>query len=288
MALAREGRLPEAWQAVCKRDAKSTTSRSDLLSGEEREAIREAILKRTRGTFTARAISRDTLHERFGEAVFPRDMLLLVAHLDVSSHPGAGIDVTPQLRLGGDKLVRWWRRDVWDLAAVEPPTPASIGSYNIGGALLDAVVAGLTLGAIDPQFRGQEDALPTVYPGRPSTGTPLQQDVLFQLMADSDHCSSVHMARLGHPCDAFYVMATGKPTYPDVTPVPLDDALDAPPGDALLLRVEHQADRYLESSCNLGYTLVLPLPAGPDVASRVNALFAKGPAELGAPSRGGR
>lgn len=289
IALAREGRVPEAWAAVCNRETEDGKSREELLSREERAELREMIMRRTRGTLTARALSRDALHERVGETVFPRDMVLLVAHLDVSAHPGAGIDITPQLRLGSETRVRWWNRDVWALAGVEPPQPASIGSYNLGGALVDAVVAGLTLGAIDPQLRGQKDALPTVYPGSPGTGTPLQQDVLYQLIDDSGHCSSAHTARLGHPCDAFYVMASGTPVYPDVVPVPLDDVpAAAPAGDALLLRVEHKADRYLESSCSLGYTIVVPLPPGPDAASRINAVFARGPVELGAPREGGR
>ncbi len=286
--LAREGRLPEAWRAACKREPEDHAAPGQLLSREERALLRPMLLARTHGSFTARAISQSTLHQRLGEKVFPRDMLLLVTHLDVSAHPGAGIHITPRLVIGGAPLVEWGGRDAWRLAEVEPPQAASLGSYNLAGALLDAVVAGVTLGAVDPEWRGQKDVLPTISAGSPGTGTPLQRAVLFQLMVNDRHCSIVHLGRIGRPCDAFYLLATGKPQQPEYVPVLLDDASAPPTEDALVLHVGHSADRYSDAYCSLGYTIVLPLPEGPDVASRINALFARGPVELGGPARSPR
>lgn len=201
---------------------------------------------------------------------------------------GTGIDVSPRLVLGGVPQLSYARRDIWTLAQVEPPRPASLGSYNLAGALLDAVVAGLTLGAVDLEARGTKDVLPTLSPPEPGTGTPLQEDVLFQLMDQEDHCSSIHPAQLGRPCDAFVVLASGKPDGPDYAPVTVDDAPPKVDRDALILRVEHQDDRVLDAGCTLGYELVLPLPEGPDVESRVAALFARGPVPLGGKKGGAR
>ena len=284
-ALVREGRVDEAWREVCQREPEDGPSPDMLLFPEERAAFREALGARTRGTLSARALSRETLNERFGEPVFPRDMVILVTHLDVTTHPGAGIDVTPRLVLGGVPSVHWGRRDTWRLAAVEPPEPASFGSYNLAGALLDAVVAGLTLGGVDLELRGQKAVLPDISPGRAGTGTPVQEDVLFQLMDEEDQCSSIHPGRFGQPCDAFFVLASGTPANPDYDPVRIDDGPVVPPRDALILRVEHVSDRVSDAGCSLGYDVVLPLPDGPDVAARINALFAAGPVDL-APSPG--
>lgn len=277
----REGRLPEAWREVCARDPEDGPSPENLLFPEERQAFRAALWAETRATFTARVLSREALHGRLGGAVFPRDVFLLAFHLEASAHVGSGVDVSPRLVLGGVTQESHAGRDIWTLAQVEPPVGPSLGSYNLAGALLDAVVAGLTLGTVDLEARGTKEVLPSVSPGVPGTGTPLQEDVLFQLMDQEGHCSIIHPAQLGRPCDGFVVLASGKPDDPDYEPLSLEQA-PAPTGqDALILRVDHQDDRVLDSGCSLSYDIVLPLPAGQDVESRVAALFARGPVSLG-------
>jgi hypothetical protein len=279
--LVREGRLPEAWREVCGREPEDGPSPENLLFPEERRAFREALWAATEARLSASVLSRQALHERLGGAVFPRDAFLLVFHLEASSHVGTGIDVSPRLVLGGVTHESYSRRDLWTLANVEPPRPASFGSYNLAGALLDAVVAGLTLGTVDLEARGTKELLPSVSPGEPGTGTPLQEDVLFQLMDQEAQCSIIHPAQLGRPCDAFVVLASGKPDDPDYEPVSVDDAPTKSAEDALIVRVEHQDDRVSDAGCSLAYELVFPLPEGPDVESRVAALFARGPVSLG-------
>ncbi len=283
--LADEGRLPEAWREVCERDHdQNGASRDTLLSDEEQRALRERIAEGTRGTIIARAIPSNALHARLGEKIFPREMAILVMHLDVTSHPGRGVMVTPTLVLHGERQVPWELRATWTLAGIEPPVPENFGSYDIAGAFLDAVVAGLTLGAVDMKLRGTDDVLPTINPGRPGTGTPLQEDVLFELMYRQEECSTIHPARLGAPCDAVLVLASGSPEGPSPEPVLVAKTPEIQGQDALVLRVEHLPDRVSDAGCYLGYDIVLPLAEGPDLATRVDALFAKGPVDIGPPA----
>ncbi|EYF03097.1 Hypothetical protein CAP_6211 [Chondromyces apiculatus DSM 436] len=318
--LVRDGQLDEAWLAACEREhsADRGARSEEVLDDDERQALRQALLSRTNATLTGRALGREAMHARLGHEVFPTDVTLLQLRLETSAHAGAGLRPEARLRAGDRLWSAWEERDLWKLARVEPPTSGGIaGGYNLLGALADAVVAGLTLGAVDPQLRGTEKVLPDIVPGRPGTGTPLQQETLTVLSVREGECSIIQPARLGEPCEAVTILAPEPAPSDPFDPLSLDPlsldplsldplSLDPrprpfpaasapsstapaptplPPDDALLVRLVFEPDRRLERGCNLGTEVALPLPPGPDLAARVHALFASGPLDLIAAAR---
>jgi hypothetical protein len=291
--LVQKGRLAEAWRDVCERHADASAKRHELLSRDERMVFRREVEGRTRGTFSARALSRQSLHRRLGGTVFPKEVVLLITHVDVNAYPGAGILVTPWIVTQGETL-----REVelyagtWRFSGLERPEPAydpSVKPYSTPGLWADLIIAALTVGTIDPKFRGQKTLISSGSPASPGTGTDLQQQTLYQLNNASDDTEAFYGAnrhrwpiQLGEANDSFYLLGAVPKSVEEGT-----RTLDTEPvperKDLLILRIQQLPDRVSNAWCHLSYDMVIPLPEGPDLATRVNAIFANGSVSLGAP-----
>lgn len=301
LSLVGENRLPEAWRAACElrsdaaREQRSGSGQdSDGLDATERVAIRQAVMSQTRGTFVARALSREALHRRLGGPVFATDLLLLMTHSELTSYPGSGVTVTPRFVVRG-RLFRGQTAgtDSWKLAGIERPTEGygpSLKPFNKLGAVADLFIAGVTLGMMDANLRGQKDVIEPGKPGTPGTGTDLQQQALFQI--ENAESATKNYERLYggggpgsliEPYDVIYLVHEQRERpHPHQDALSLDATPPQPAQDSLILRLRHTADRVSNAWCNFEYDLVVPLPAGDDLASRINSLFAKGPIALGA------
>lgn len=86
--LIQQGHLTKAWRDVCERD--SVNGQRAELTNEERIAFRQALEKRTRGAFHARTLSRQSIHQRLGGNVFPKEVILLITHVEAFAYPGRG------------------------------------------------------------------------------------------------------------------------------------------------------------------------------------------------------
>lgn len=288
-SLARQDPLPGAWRDACAVRAESASLEAEKLDEERRRLLRSALAAQTAATFSARALSREALHRRLGGAVFPREVVLLVTHLEVSAHPGSRVVVTPRLVVAGQRLAPLGTDlETWSFVGIERPRPGygpSLKRFSAPGAIVDVLVGGITVGMLDLNLRGQKDLIDPGSPGSPGTGAALQQQTLLQLenaeraAGSRDERSD---GRLGEPADRFYLLGASSLDR-DSDPLALDSAPPTPPGDALILRVQHSADRATAAVCGLRYDLVIPLPAGGDLGARVNAVFARGPLSLGAP-----
>lgn len=301
LSLLREDRLPEAWRVACElrsdaaRDQRRGSGQDfDGLDAKERVAIRQAVMSQTRGTFVARALSREALHRRLGGPVFAADLLLLMTHSELTSYPGSGVTVTPRFVVRGRSFKgRTATADSWKLAGIERPTEGygpSLKPFNKLGAVADLFIAGVTLGTMDANLRGQKDVIEPGKPGTPGTGTDLQQQTLFQL-ENAESATDNYQRLYGgggpgsliEPYDVIYLVHEQRErSIPHQDALSLDATPTEPAQDSLILRLRHTRDRVSNAWCNFEYDLVVPLPAGDDLASRINSLFAKGPIAVGA------
>lgn len=180
--------------------------------------------------------------------------------------------------------------DTWRYVGIEEPTPGygpTLKPFNVPGAAVDLLVAGLTVGTIDLNLRDQKDLIDPGKPGTPGTGTDLQQQTLYQFSngyratSARDTNFDLQPARYERPIDTFYLLGA-VPASSENSVLTLDTEPLPSQKDVLILRIEHQPDRASNAWCHFEYDLVFQLPEGPDLASRANALFAKGPLPLGA------
>lgn len=289
--LAQQGQIPQAWARACARAGRVRVER-DALTFPERAALRRAFAAETSAALTGRALSRQALNERLDATLFPSEMVLLQLRVSAPRHPGWGVHVDPTLIIGGQRWTVWEDRHLWTLAEIEPPTAGGFGGgFNLLGAFVDTIVGGLTLGGVDLGLRGTKEALPPFSPGNPGTGTTLQNQALFLLRETSRGCGSLRTANLLGPCEGTFVLSP-KPSSDRVPiPISLDPEGPAAGGDALVLLVTHDADRHVQAVydrafCSIGYEVRAPLPPGPDVAARLQALFAAGPLSLAPPGSG--
>ena len=118
----------------------------------------------------------------------------------------------------------------------------------------------------------------------------MQQQTLFQL-ENAESATDNYQRLYGgggpgsliEPYDVIYLIhAQRERSIPHQYALSLDATPTEPAQDSLILRLRHTRDRVSNAWCNFEYDLVVPLPAGDDLASRINSLFAKGPIAVGA------
>lgn len=262
-SLARGGHTGEAWQLACEQHLNGTGS----LAPDERDALRTAIHEHTTLAIQARASEPAGFFARIGPDILTKPAVVVQMSVAASAHPGAGIRVVPGLRLAAGAQSAWRGPLAWTYAGISVGTPDSSAHYNLLGALGDALAA--VVGQ-NPMWRGTSSILPERVPGTAAVGTEAQIMAFSAIgPAGGNDCIS----RLGESCDSVLLLAPGtakEPLRGDLQPLELGTEGPAS-GDALELHVVQMSAASRDITCDVAYTVAVPLPPGATLAARVQA-----------------
>ncbi|MCA9619594.1 MAG: hypothetical protein KC731_11230 [Myxococcales bacterium] len=126
----------------------------DALREQRMDALRAVLRARTKGELTVVARPREELNDRLGSRFFGGDVVLL------QYHAGFCVSAVQNLEIAVD-LSSPWTSSVGELRVAaglprELPSTSGGSGWNLWGALFDAGIGAISLGAIRTHFRGTD------------------------------------------------------------------------------------------------------------------------------------
>lgn len=234
--------------------------------GSEESYVDKALEAQLDVKVRMRALDRDAIHAKVGNAVFPRDVVLLAVALLDRQQPCCSVRLDVGIEGDGAEWTHASGGEIWSLAGLVAPTPAGLGSgFSVGGLVLDLFVGLLTLGTLDLKQRGEIQ----VTPGSPGTGTPEQRRALGMVSLLDDLVAGERDLTAYDGWTRQSSLVLGAPSAGAETNATL----------VLTLSVDLDADAFMKRPCRHQLVQRMALPPGGSTSARL-ASFLEGHPEF--------